>query len=222
MAYTGLCITQGRVIMFGYSNPSDAAMPYLNQIPGATSQYMMPYYNDGRQVMPQLQGQYNQLTSNPGGKLNDIGQNFQQSPGFNFALQRALQGSNHAAAAGGMAGSPQNQEQNMQIATDMANQDYNNWMRNSLGLYGMGLSGDQDIAHMGFGAGKDMSDMIAHTLAQQANLAYAGKQNENQEKSSFWGNLFGGLGAVAPLIPGIGPALSMGLGAFSGKNQRER
>jgi len=88
----------------GYKNPADSANKYIDQIPGQTSQYFQPYINAGQNALPQLQGQYNDLLNNPGGKLNQMGGQFQQSPGFQFALQQALQGSGHAAAAGGMAG----------------------------------------------------------------------------------------------------------------------
>src|SRR4029077_19140922 len=109
------------------SNPANAGMPYLNQIPGMTSPYFQPYINAGQEAIPNLQGQYNELLQGPGNKLNQIGQDYQQSPGLQFAIQQALQGAGHAAAAGGMAGSPQHEQQNMQLASHLADQDYYNW-----------------------------------------------------------------------------------------------
>ena len=187
--------------MFGGKNPADAAMPYLNQIPGQTQQYQQPYFDAGKSQIPGLQDQYGQLMNDPGGRMNKIGESFKESPGFKFAMQQALQGGNHAAAAGGMAGSPQHEQQNMQLATDLGNQEYNNWMKNALGEYNQGLQGSQGTANQGQQAGQSMADMIAQTLAQQGNLAFNGQQQQNQNKSDMWGNIFKGAGSMAAFNP---------------------
>jgi hypothetical protein len=182
----------------GGSNPANAAMPYLNQIPGKTQQYQQPFFDAGKNALSGLQGQYEQLLNDPGGRMNQIGQSFQQSPGFQFAMQQALQGGNHAAAAGGMAGSPQHEQQNMQLATNLGNQEYNNWMQNALGMYGQGLQGSQGMANQGQQAGQSMADMIAQTLAQQGNLAFRGQQEQNSNRNS----LLGGLGRLGGSLLG--------------------
>jgi len=187
--------------MFGGKNPANSAMPYLNQIPGQTQQYQQPYFDAGKSQIPGLQDQYSQLMNDPGGKMNKIGEGFQESPGFKFAMQQAMQGGGHAAAAGGMAGSPQHEQQNMQMATDLGNQEYNNWMKNALGMYGQGLQGSQGMANQGQQAGQSMADMIAQTLAQQANLSFQGQSQQNQNQSDFFGNLIKGGGSLAAFNP---------------------
>jgi len=188
-------------IFKGGKNPADAAMPYLNQIPGQTQQYQQPWLDAGKNQLPGLQDQYSQLMNDPGGRLNKIGEGFQHSPGFQFAMDQALQGGNHAAAAGGMAGSPQHEQQNMKLATDLGNQDYNNWMQNALGMYGQGLQGSQGMANQGQQAGESMADMIAQTLAQQANLQFQGQRQQNQNKNDLWGGIAKGIGSVASFNP---------------------
>jgi len=180
----------------GYKNPADSANKYIDQIPGQTSQYFQPYINAGQNALPQLQGQYNDLLNNPGGKLNQMGGQFQQSPGFQFALQQALQGSGHAAAAGGMAGSPQHEMQNMGIATQLGNQDYYNYLDKTLGLYNKGLEGEQGMAQGGLTAGTSMADMISQALAQHANYDFRGQQDKNARKNDLWSGL-GNLGGAA-------------------------
>lgn len=128
--------------------------------------------------------------------MNNIGGSYQQSPGFKSAMEQALTAGNHAAAAGGMAGTPQSQYQQMQMATGLANQDYNNWMQNALGLYGQGLTGEQGMAGMGQQAGQSLADMISQTLAQQGNLAFQGSRQQNQNKNDLWGNIFKGAGSL--------------------------
>ena len=199
---------------WSYKNPADAASQYYNQIPGQTNQYYQPYFEAGKNQLPGLTEQYGQLMNDPGGKLNQIGGGFQQSPGFKFALEQALGGSGHAAAAGGMAGSPQHEQQNMELATQLGNQDYYNWLQQATGLYGQGLTGAQGMANQGQQAGQSQADMIAQALAQQGNLSYAGQQNKNQNNANIWGGIGKGIGALSAFTPwgGIGNAI----GSFFG------
>lgn len=184
--------------IFG-KNPQDAANKYLNQIPGQTSQYFDPYINAGKGAISSLQDQYSSLLGGPGQKLNEIGQSYQQSPGFKFALDQALGGAGRAAAAGGMAGSPQHEQQNMGLATNLANQDYYNWLGQATGLYGQGLSGQQGLAQMGSQAGTNMANLIAQQLATQAQQSYENQAAKNQGYSNVFGNILGSL----PFIGGL-------------------
>jgi hypothetical protein len=196
----------------GGKNPADAAMPFLNQIPGQTNQFYQPYFNAGTSALPGLQEQYGGLLNDPGAMMNKFGESYQSSPGLQFQIQQALGGAGNAAAAGGMAGSPQHEQQNMQLANNIASQDYNNWMKNAIGLYGQGLTGQQGLANMGQQAGQSNADMLAQTLAQQGNLAFNGAQQQNQNKSDMWNNVFK-LGGAA-----VGGAVGGPWGAFAGYN----
>ena len=194
LGYGGLGSAAGGALgnMFGKS-PQDSANKYLNQIPGQTNQYYQPYFDAGKNSLGSLQDQYSSLLGGPGEKLNDIGKNYQQSPGFKFALDQALGAGGRASAAGGMAGSPMHEQENMATATGLANQDYNNWMQNALGLYGQGLSGQQGLAGMGQQAGNNMANLIAQQLATQGQQAYEGQAAKNKSWSDVFGNIFGSL-----------------------------
>jgi hypothetical protein len=178
----------------GGSNPADAAMPYLNQIPGQTQKFEQPFFEAGTNALPGLQEQYSSLLNNPGQRLNEIGQDFHESPGFQFALQQALQAGNQSAAAGGMAGSPQHVQNNIGLATNLGNQEYNNWIQNALGLYKGGLAGEQGLANQGQQAGQHISDTLAQTLAQQGNLAFQGQAQKNANQNALFGNAIKGAG----------------------------
>lgn len=175
----------------GASDPSKGAMKYLNQIPGMAQNAYNPYIQAGQAQLPGLQDQYSQLMNDPGARMNQIGSGYQQSPGYQFAVQQALQSSGNAAAAGGMAGSPQHEQQNMTLANNLANQDYNQYLTNALGLYGQGLQGSQGLYNMGYKASDSLADMLANTYGSQANLKYAGGANQNAANSGFWGGLMG-------------------------------
>lgn len=196
----GASLGAGLGALFGdWSNPADAGMDFMNKIPGQLNKYFDPYIQAGQKALPGLQDQYGKLMNDPGGRLNEIGQGYHQSPGFQFALQQALQGSGHAAAAGGMAGSPQHEQQNMGIATGLADQDYNQWLGNALGMYGKGLSGQQGLYDTGSKAGMSMGENMASVLANQAKLAYEGQNADNQHSEGIWGAIGGGAGALAGL-----------------------
>lgn len=182
--------------MFDYKNPAKAAQPYLNKIPGELESYYNPYISYGQNAYPYLQNQYGNLSNNPGEVINNIGKNYQQSPGFNFALQQALQAGNHSAAAGGMVGSPQNQQQNMGIATNLANQDYNDYLRNALGMMQFGLGGEQNLFNTGYNASTGLADALASLYGNQAQLAYEGQNAENQHNGGLFGSIMGGLGSL--------------------------
>lgn len=188
-------------LFFGDSqDPSKAGMGYLDKIPDAISGYYNPYINAGKGELPGLKNQYNQLMNDPGARLNQIGQGYHQSPGFQFALQQALGANNRQQAAGGMAGSPQNGQQDMGIATGMADKDYNDWMQNALGMYGTGLSGGQHMADQGLDASKGLSDQIAQTLAAQSKLAYNGANQQNQNRGGVFSSMLSGAASMAPFI----------------------
>lgn len=192
-----------------YTNPSDSAMPYLNQIGSTIGQYFNPYINAGHNAMGSLMDQYGRLTNNPGGVVNDIGKNFQQSPGYQFQVNQALGSANRAAAAGGMAGSPMEQQNIAGTVNNLANQDYYNWLGNAENMYGQGLQGLQGINQMGYGASGDMATDLANQLMSQANMAYAGQANQNQHDAGQSGGIWGLLGSAAGnMLPGIGSAIS--------------
>jgi len=178
-----------------WKNPADSAMPYLNRIPQEAGKQYQPYINAAQGALPQMQGQYSQLLNDPSQKLNQIGQGYQESPGLQFAIQKALQASNSASAAGGMAGSPANREQDISLATGYANKDYNDWLNHALGLYGQGLHGEENIYGVGANASNNMADLISQALAKQGETAYNAQQAENIHGASNQG-LFNTLGSL--------------------------
>ena len=185
-----------------FGNPANAAMPYLNQIQGTITPYLQPYSQYGQDTLPMLMGQYGNLINNPGQFLNQMGQNFQQSPGYQFQVNQALGAANRASAAGGMAGSPMEQQNIAGTVNQLANQDYYNWLNHAAGMYGMGLQGLQGMGQQGLQAGSELSSDLAQALMSKANLAYAGQANQNQ----MYGNLFGqGIGFLGNMVAGMAP-----------------
>jgi hypothetical protein len=161
-------------------DPSKDASKYLNKVPGTIKPYYDPYIQAGNRQLPGLEEEYGGLMKDPGGRMNQIGQGYQQSPGFEFALKQAMQGAGNAAAAGGMAGSRQHEQQNMEIGTNLANQDYNEWLQKALGMYGMGLKGSQGLYNTGAQSANSLAELLAGNLNSQSENAYAGGANKNK------------------------------------------
>lgn len=189
-----------------FINPSSAAAPYLNQIPGTIKPYLDPYINRGNEAANQLNPQYGQALHDPSGLLKSLSNGYTQSPGYEFKLSQALNAANNAAASGGMAGSPQHQQQSAQIANNVASGDYEDWLNHILSLYGIGLSGEEGFNKQGFEGSNNLSTSLANALGSQASLAYqgAGQQNaynqaEEKSDSDMWGNI-GGLISLAAFL----------------------
>ncbi|MGE4118945.1 MAG: hypothetical protein AB7F29_13815 [Candidatus Nitrosocosmicus sp.] len=182
----------------GGKNPAKSAMNYYNQIPGAVQPYYQPYIDAGKGAMGQMQGQLDDLLG--GGTQNKLGESYQESPGYQKQLHDALLAASNASAAGGMAGSPMHQEQAMGLASDLAAKDYQNYMNNQMGLYGLGFGGLGDINKMGFDASKGYGDLLGSNLAQQGALSYLGQMQKNQQRAGGLSNLFGGLGSALPFF----------------------
>ncbi len=220
---------------------SQAAMPYLNQIGTNITPYFNPYINAGQQALPQLQqqygnllgegaglqNQYNQLMNDPTSVMNKIGAGFQQSPGYQWQVNQSLGAANRAAAAGGMVGSPAEQQQIAGTVNQLANQDYYNYLNHGMSmyntglqgatnLYGMGLQGEQDLAHMGLSATNSLTDDLMSQYLSQASDAYAGG---GKPQGGGMGGIFSGALGGAATGSSFGPygaLIGAGVGALGG------
>lgn len=173
-----------------FNNPYNAGNQYFNQIPGQLQNAFNPYMQEGQQLLPQLTGEFNQLTSNPAANLSAIGKTYQQSPGYQFQVNQATDAANRSAAAGGMVGSGANQVQTAGIANQLANQDYQQYMQNALGLQSEGLQGQMGLENQGYNAASQYgSDMSSYLSAMGGNAEQAA-QNKNNALGGFFGSLF--------------------------------
>jgi hypothetical protein len=186
------------------NNPADAGMPYLGQIGSTITPYYQPYINAGNSAMGYMQNtllpQYQKMFQNPGQFMNQMGQGFQQSPGYQFQVNQALGAANRAAAAGGTLGTPMEQQQIAGTVNNLANQDYYNWMNHAQSMLGMGLNGasglSQNMFDTGFNASNSLANNLAQALAAQAQMAYAGQDKQNQARASFEGDISNGIGSI--------------------------
>lgn len=178
-------------------DPSKAANQYLSQIPGIGQQYMNPYVQQGQQAQGVLQGQYNQLMS-PTSFMDTIMSQYQPSQAYQFQLGDLTSQIGNTAAAGGVAGTPLHQRQQAEMAQNLMSKDMQQYLQNALGIYGTGLQGEQGFYNTGFGASKELMDLLGGALNQQAGLAFNAAQQQQQNK----GQMLGTLGSIGGGIIG--------------------
>src|SRR5258708_34890404 len=193
----------------GYTDPTTGASNIVGQIPGQTDQYYRPYMEAGKGAMSELQNQYKDLLG--GGVYDRLGQNYKESPGYRFKLEQDMQMGHNAAAAGGMLGTPMHQYDSQSTAHGLADQDFNNYMQGQMGLYGMGLNGEQGLNQMGYDASNQQANNVGNSMNQQAQYNYLGRNGRNEYNQQRTNNWMNGLGMSA----GIGGAMMPGGGFLS-------
>lgn len=164
----------------------EAAMGYMNQIPGTMKPYYDPYINAGTSAIPGYQDMMKQLMQNPNDFLAKMGQSYQASPGYEWNKSQAEKGISNANAAGGLAGSPQHERMNAEMVSGLASKDYNDYMNRIMQAFGFGAAGTEGLIKQGGAMSSDLATNLAQSLMNQANLAYKGGINQNQG-----GGLFG-------------------------------
>lgn len=172
-----------------FPNPAEKGREPLQKIPGTIKPYYEPFIGAGTQMLPELQSRYGEMMRDPGEIIKRLGAGYKQSPGFDWRMQQGQQAATNAAAAGGMAGTPQHQQQAAQIAEDIATQDYDKYMDRVTRILGQALSGGEDITKWGLGASGDLATNLAQELMSESNLEYAGQANVNK----MTGNLINGI-----------------------------
>jgi hypothetical protein len=189
-----------------WSNPADAAMPYLNKIQGTIQPLYQPYMDTGLKSMDQY---YNNASSwaTPEGaqkNYNTIAGGYQESPYAQYQNQNMQQKEAQTAAASGTAGTPAQQLAVANQTNQINSKDMNNYINSILGIQQQGQSGLGDLTHLGASETNNYIQDLFKTLMAQASVSYAGQANQNKYNSAqgdFWSSLGGLAGSTAGFIP---------------------
>ena len=174
----------GLMDMFGHDDPAKAANKYSQQIPGVGHKYYDPYIDEGRGAGTRLQGEYNKMLD-PTAFMNSIMGNYKESEGARYGRDKLGREIGATAAAGGIAGSPYHQREYGEMAGDIMSKDMHQYLQDALGIYGGGISGEQDIYHKGFDASGSLADLLAGNLNSQGTMAFAGAQQKNMDRQAL-------------------------------------
>ena len=188
-AMAGMGALGGLGSMLGRASASNPYSSYKDQIQGLYN----PWVNQGKQMGGQLQNQYSSMMSKPWQTTQNIGQHFQEDPGYQYAYNEAMRGGRNAFANNGLSGTPEEAKYLAEQAHGLADQGYNNYMNRNLGVMGSGLQGGENI--MG------RAGQANESLGQ---AAYGIKDWRNQQNQNMWGGLFGGASQMMPWMFGQG------------------
>lgn len=161
-------------------NPADAALPYLEKIPGAVGPYLEPYVQSGREAEEFTNPYYESMASDPGAFIDALMKGYKPSEGYRFKqgqLERAMR---NESAAGGFIGTPYAQQQQAELVQGLLGQDMQQFLNNLLGVQATGMSGYEGRTRRGFEAASDLANIYGSNLGQMAGLRYQGGAQQNQ------------------------------------------
>lgn len=183
----------------GGKNPADAAMPYLNQIPGMEHGAYDPYIQRGNEASNTLTPQFNQMSSDPSAFLESLMKNYQPSRGYQLQNDEMRRSAGNTAAAGGMRGSLNDISNEARISDTLMGNDMQQWLKNVLGIETAGQGGLQHTSDQGFNATQGLTGDLSNVLGTQAGLAFQGQANQNQSRGDMLSGIMKALGAVGGL-----------------------
>lgn len=200
-------------------SPMDAANNYLNQIPETAHQGYDQYINAGNEAGKKTQSEYDMLTSDPTGFINKLMEGYKPSEGYQFQKDQLTKELGNTAAAGGIAGTPQDQMNQGKGIQQLLSGDMQQFLQNVLQQYHTGLKGEQGISDRGYDASGKLTDTLGNALNQQGGLAFQDAQQKQKNRNDIWSTFGKGLGGAAGFLAGgpLGGALGAKAGgAFAG------
>jgi|SRR6185295_7566591 len=192
-----------------YSNPADAAMPYMQQIPETVTPYYQGAINLGKGAVRTMAPIQQQMATDPGAFYNGMMSGYEPSDQYNFNQQQLMNQQRAAAAAGGFAGTPYDQGRQAELTHGLLSQDEQEYFNNLMGIQNKGMNAGMDYFHQGYDASSNLANLLGQNLAQEAGLAYQGEAFKNQMKAQQASNRFGLLGT----------AIGAGTGYMGTRNQ---
>ncbi len=201
------------------NNPMDAANKYLNQIPGVAHQGYDDYINQGKDASGKTKTAYESMMNDPTGFINKLMEGYKPSEGYQFQKEQLTKELGNTAAAGGIAGTPQDQMNQGAGVQKLLSGDMQQFLQNVLGRYDTGLQGEEGVATRGYDASGKLTDALGGALNQQGGLAFQDAQAKNAQNSSdrngLWSMFGKALGTAGGALLGGVPGAAVGSKIFS-------
>ena len=199
-AAAGLGMLGGAVLpgLFGRgggNKASEAGQEYLRYIPQHGHQAYDPFIQQGQQVFKGLPN-YQQMAQNPVEHLNQLLAQYQPSTGYQYRHANAMRGASASAAAGGVAGTPDDQRARAELVNGLMADDQQQFLKNIFDVQGFGTNGLEHQVDRGFQASGDLANYLGGNLGQQGQLAFQGRNQQQANKYGLINQLLGaGAGA---------------------------
>lgn len=167
-----------------YSNPADAAMPYLEQVPGMVDKYYNPYIDLGQSQGNAAAGTYAQMAQDPAAFTNALMDTYDTSDWYDYQQKELTDQAAAAAAQGGYTGTDQDIKNQEELTQGLLSKDEQQYLNNLMRSLGIGLEGEQQMYNVGYGASNSAANANIGNLNAEAGLAYKGQENENAYNAS--------------------------------------
>lgn len=189
-------------------SPYKSASKIYDQYRSMNQGLLNPFYQNGINAIPQYQ-QWLQSQQDPSHFINNLMNQYQESPWAHYLQQQTLRsGLNAASAGGGGEGNPGGAglgstpflQQAQQNAANISSGDIQNWLGRVLGInsqYGQGVG---NMVTSGQNAGNSLVNMNTEFARALAEAKYGQKAGENQDRSNMWGGLINTGLALLPAV----------------------
>lgn len=189
-------------------NPADAAMPYLEQIPGTVKPYLEPYSQQGQESSQLLADSLKGLLSDPSGFINQIMEGYEPSAGYQARKKEMLGQAGNTAAAGGFRGTDSDVRNQLGITDELMSKDQQDWLKNVLGVFGTGLQGEGSLMQGGLNASESLASTLANMLGSEATAQFRGSEAQEQRHNDLMKSILSlgaqGLGGAASSAGEVG------------------
>lgn len=177
----------GHALGFGghQKNPADDAMPYLDKIPGMAEDTYNPYIKQGKQFDPQLMELFSSLMKDPNAFYDKLASGYEPSAAYQAQKKRLSGDIGATAAAGGYAGTPEHEQQIGDMSHELLTGDFDKYLQNVMNMFTQGVTGGQGYSDRGYGASKDLMDILGQVLGTKAGLAFEGRSAKNANKNAM-------------------------------------
>jgi len=193
--------TQGRGDISGYSQQAIG--------------YGEPYRQAGQQAL----GAYEGSLGLTGGKGQQGAMDrFKASPGYQYAVNQAMQGARRTASASGLGGSGAEQAELQRRAEGLASQEYGQYQNRLSSLAGSGQQAAGQAAQIAYGTGGNLANLGQGYAGQEAGLYGQMGQSASEAKMAESAGLSKTIGALGGAAAGwaIGGPAGMWKGAAAG------
>lgn len=153
--------------IYGASEQSEAAQNAENlqwQMFEKTQGNLQPYMNEGTKALPMLN---NLLGLGPQGASGEMSA-LAKTPGYQFALQQGLQGTQNGFAAQGLGSSGAAMKGAANYAEGLASTTYQQQVGNYMNLAGLGANAAAGVSNAGMSAGTNIGNAMMGAGAAQA------------------------------------------------------
>lgn len=191
-----------------FNNPYDSSVNTLGDILGGFGKYkdevsgnFNPYMQAGSGAIGTYQNALNQM-QDPTKFMNNIMNQYQQSPWAKFQTQQGINAANNAGSASGMLGSGAEQKELADYAQNISSRDMQQYFNNAMGINNQYLGGYGHLMDNGLNANNMYSNFLNGLMNSQANVAGAKAQAQSmqgQTENQGWGDMLGGAASLAAL-----------------------